>query len=381
MAESRIGDWAQTPSGRKFWPLDPRSEEIHIEDIAHNLASQCRFGGATRSHYSVAQHSVIVSYSVSPPNQPRALMHDSPEAYLFDLPRPIKHHSRLGVEYERIEENILVAVCARFDLPLLEPAEITVVDKYRIILAERRDVMGPVPDAWKEEGYEPLPDLIVPWTAEEAHYQFLARYFELFEERAKQTLPQKGRDFTMDRDPEIVEIVRRTRPEAFRFEEHALGIVARIDHVLQFAPKGVREALLDAREALRVAGQGHVQGVLDRLTTTEALRDRLLALEKLISCDTQQIAQLPKLYESDVRYLVGADGPLYDAAGIVRRGGADAESLVAWRCAELRMNGLAAKPFIKWYDRPDGNRIYTVVVLLPDGTSEDVVQRLHEKGV
>ena len=51
----RRGDWIQAYTGRKFWPLDPRPEEIFIEDIAHHLALRClgslsgRFCGAAEA--------------------------------------------------------------------------------------------------------------------------------------------------------------------------------------------------------------------------------------------------------------------------------------------------------------------------------------------
>ena len=56
----RGGDWMQTYSGFQFWPLDPRPEEIHVIDIAHSLANQCRYAGHCREFYSVAQHSVLL---------------------------------------------------------------------------------------------------------------------------------------------------------------------------------------------------------------------------------------------------------------------------------------------------------------------------------
>lgn len=55
----RRGDFICTYTGRKFYPLDPRPEDVCIEDIAHALALVNRFGGHTRVPYSVAQHSVL----------------------------------------------------------------------------------------------------------------------------------------------------------------------------------------------------------------------------------------------------------------------------------------------------------------------------------
>jgi hypothetical protein len=47
----RNGDWIQTYSGKKFWPLDPRPEEIFVEDIVHALSVLCRYGGHCTSFY------------------------------------------------------------------------------------------------------------------------------------------------------------------------------------------------------------------------------------------------------------------------------------------------------------------------------------------
>ncbi len=51
---NRKGEWIQTYTGKQFWPLDPRPEDIDIEDIAHALALTCRFNGHCDYFYSVA---------------------------------------------------------------------------------------------------------------------------------------------------------------------------------------------------------------------------------------------------------------------------------------------------------------------------------------
>lgn len=59
--QERRGDWMQTFSGIQFYPLDPRVEDVRIEDIARALAMQCRYNGHVTRFYSVAEHSVRVA--------------------------------------------------------------------------------------------------------------------------------------------------------------------------------------------------------------------------------------------------------------------------------------------------------------------------------
>src|SRR5690606_33179060 len=41
--DNRLGDWISTYTGRQAYPMDLRPEEIHIADISHSLAMQCRY--------------------------------------------------------------------------------------------------------------------------------------------------------------------------------------------------------------------------------------------------------------------------------------------------------------------------------------------------
>ena len=81
----RIGDWMQTYTGERFWPLDPRIEDIHIRDISMALGKLCRYGGHTIFFYSVAEHSVLVSEYVPEEYALWGLLHDASEAYLSDI--------------------------------------------------------------------------------------------------------------------------------------------------------------------------------------------------------------------------------------------------------------------------------------------------------
>ena len=174
----RRGAWIQTFSGIQFWPLDPRPEEILIEDIAHGLSLQCRFAGHTKKFYSTAQHSVLVSHAVPCEDAPWGLLHDSPETYLNDMASPIKHSSILGQEYCCVEDEIMACGCRRFGLPRQEPKSVRLADDV-LLVTEQRDLMGKPPTAWSIKA-KPLPYIIDPWDGPLAERVFLARYKELF---------------------------------------------------------------------------------------------------------------------------------------------------------------------------------------------------------
>lgn len=168
-------NWIQTYSGRRFTPLNPNSDAIVIQDIAHSLAMQCRFTGHSLKFYSVAQHSVLVSYICDYKDRLWGLLHDSPEAYLIDIPRPLKHSGQFE-NYKAIEKINQNAICKKFNLELEEPASVKRADSI-LLATEMRDLMYPRTD-WKSL-CEPLPFKIIPWTPEEAEQQFLKRFFEL----------------------------------------------------------------------------------------------------------------------------------------------------------------------------------------------------------
>ena len=77
---SERGNWMQTFTGGRFYPSDPRYEDIHIEDIAHGLSMTCRFGGQCDHFYSVAEHSWHVAMLCPQRDRLAGLMHDASEA-------------------------------------------------------------------------------------------------------------------------------------------------------------------------------------------------------------------------------------------------------------------------------------------------------------
>ena len=170
----RQGDWMQTVSGQKFWPIDPKPEEIHLEDIAHALSMMCRFNGHCKWFYSVAEHSVYVCDLLEPKHKKWGLLHDASEAYIADIVRPAK---RFIDGYKPLEYKIMAAVRKRFDLDPIEPWQVKDADN--AILADEADqVMGKRPDDWKLPCL-PSGTVIMGLTPSKAKQLFLDRAVEI----------------------------------------------------------------------------------------------------------------------------------------------------------------------------------------------------------
>ena len=175
----RKGEWAQTFTGKQFWPLDPKAEEVDLRDIAHALASQCRFNGHSIKFYSVAQHSVLVSEIVDASQVLAALLHDASEAYVGDIVKPLKLF--LPKEFKEIELRIEDEIFRHFGINIQEVnhKEIKLADN-RLLVTEIRDVMGTPSRKWNEDGFfEPLSKKIIPLPPEEAEKLFLERFKEI----------------------------------------------------------------------------------------------------------------------------------------------------------------------------------------------------------
>jgi len=184
----RRGQWQQTFTGRAFWPLDARAEEIDVRDIAHALACQNRFAGHTRIPYSVGEHSVRCARYVRDRFRARyphasleherqavfaALLHDATEAYLVDLPRPVKVEMP---DYRHAEARLAGVVEAWAGLPrgALEWAIVREADE-ALLATEKRDLLGPSQRPWGRLP-TPLPEVIEPWNWQRAEAEFIELY-------------------------------------------------------------------------------------------------------------------------------------------------------------------------------------------------------------
>jgi len=103
-------NYIRTHSGRKFFTT-PTPDQVDLEDIATALSRVPRFGGHSFQKYSVAAHSLHVSFLVPKHLQLQALFHDASEAYISDIPSPFK---ALMPDYKKIEDGIMRAVAGKF---------------------------------------------------------------------------------------------------------------------------------------------------------------------------------------------------------------------------------------------------------------------------
>lgn len=173
--------WIMTQSGRMFFFENPHPRSIVIEDIAHALSQICRFTGHVRCHYSVAEHSLRVSWLAEKKYgrqfAKEGLLHDAAEAYVSDLNGPLKR--LIGEGYKKWEEIAEAAVGKVFGFQTPKSKEVKDCDGV-VYLTEKRDLFPPYnlpftsyPDK------QPLEDPIIPMSSELARLLFLHRYEEV----------------------------------------------------------------------------------------------------------------------------------------------------------------------------------------------------------
>lgn len=186
-AAERIGDWMITASGTRFYPRDPRPDEILISDIAHHLARVCRYGGAVHSYYSVAEHCCHLADFFVWPGHGRdkvgyaraALLHDAAEAYIGDLIRPIKPSLP---QFAAIEAPLERMIWVKFGLPailsqVVKDADSAIIGDERVALFPRAALEA---SGWRYPAG--LGVAIGQWPPRRAEDEFLSRFAVLFPE-------------------------------------------------------------------------------------------------------------------------------------------------------------------------------------------------------
>lgn len=140
--------WLATNAGNIMDLLQPNVDEITIEDIANNLGKICRFNGQLKQWYSVAEHCVKVSQMVPERYKLQALLHDAAEAYVCDVPTPLKR--LLGERYTSIEDNVSRAIGVKFGVELVDLPKV-VKDADRALVVSERNALQDKPQTWGDE--------------------------------------------------------------------------------------------------------------------------------------------------------------------------------------------------------------------------------------
>lgn len=189
MTEPYIG----TYTNKKFYFLDPKPEQICIQDIAQALSMSCRFSGHVSKFYSVAEHCCIIADLVERYHDNKngilrdaviptknkhaeakaALLHDASEAYICDIPRPIKPHLD---NYFDMELKIEKVIQEKYNIT----AKTDLINYYdhHICGEEARQLFLHVPD-WVED-FDRIDGIkINAWTPDQAKKEFLDRFYRL----------------------------------------------------------------------------------------------------------------------------------------------------------------------------------------------------------
>jgi hypothetical protein len=111
-----VGNTIRCASGIYFDYAAPRAEMIDLLDIAQGLANECRFARQIDRFYSVAEHSIECANfarerGLHLDTVRNVFCHDFAEAYIGDIPKPLKI---MLPELKTIERRIDRAIEERF---------------------------------------------------------------------------------------------------------------------------------------------------------------------------------------------------------------------------------------------------------------------------
>lgn len=180
VASERIGGYTRTRTGKRFFVLDPRPEEVCVEDIAFSLGNAPRWGGHS-DHYPVAQHTVqcaraAIDLRLPNVNPFKMLHHDDSEGYMADMPRPIK----AGLpDYRRVEGVLMpvIATAIGFAWPLT-PEEHE-LDSAMMVAESRFLFPNTTYEDFPEGPSLPIRIPCYRWSPVRAREEFLELHYEL----------------------------------------------------------------------------------------------------------------------------------------------------------------------------------------------------------
>ena len=178
----------ETVSGRKIDVSNPNPEDIVIEDIAWALSRMPRFSGHSIPYvpYSVAQHCIQVAEDLKeygPDVQLYGLLHDAAEAYINDLPSPVKHIPEIHAVIKKLEDSLMTVIYNALKItPPTEEQEALVkiadktqqaVEAYNFMYSRGKDWNLP------KVSFTKLQEFKEPMTSIDSYHYFLSYFEEL----------------------------------------------------------------------------------------------------------------------------------------------------------------------------------------------------------
>lgn len=195
--EEDRGRWMATSLGGRFYPANPRPEEIFISDIANGGALDCRYDGQGRvdKYYSVNEHQVLGSQWCITKSQPflqhsvmrqywlnmalAFLVHDGAEGYINDLNRATK--AAVGKAYTDMEKTIQDMIFDKLGLLEFSKANAKLLKEIdcRLVPLEKEAIFR-YPQIWSFDEFEPLDDTVIQcWPPVTAKKIWLEMYHRL----------------------------------------------------------------------------------------------------------------------------------------------------------------------------------------------------------
>jgi uncharacterized protein len=161
--------WILTASNKQIDFLNPDPNQITIEDIATGLSNQPRFAGQLSTFYSVAEHCIIMErlfIQLHNPDEGKGergwvgkvsraiLLHDATEAYMCDVPTPLKN---LMPDYLMIEDRLNNRIRDKFKISY-GPGVQNQVKKYDLIMLKNEALARGTETHWlSDEKYKDVP--------------------------------------------------------------------------------------------------------------------------------------------------------------------------------------------------------------------------------
>lgn len=167
----------------------PNPDLILVSDIATALSRIPRYIGHTRAPYSVAEHCVHVARLLPEQLKLHGLLHDAAEAYIGDIPTPVKEYLRERdsdfAVIDDLEDRWMQAVYDGLDLERPTPLEAHVIKYADLVMlsTELRDLHHPLPEEYARSVRHPAPSSEIkvsqPWCEQRARGEWLAAFDEL----------------------------------------------------------------------------------------------------------------------------------------------------------------------------------------------------------